>query len=154
MSLKKQLVALRESAVANPEDISEESKAITQKRQLEIEKREASKKKRIEESLLLLQNRAEWVANSTSKDTWFSVVELGDYITVYTLDEAQKCTDLEPVFAKITEDGELIPFVGYRNEKNAGEQFEKIPVLFACWGDEIPPEAPTVSGKVGKTGSN
>lgn len=150
MSLKKQLIALRESAVTNPEEISVESKALSQKRQLDIEKREISKKKRIEESVLLLQNRAKWVAHSTSKDTWFSVIELSDYITSYTLDEARKCGELEPVFTKINELGDLIPFVGYRSEKNAIDQFEKVPVLFACWGDEIPPEAPIITGKGAK----
>jgi hypothetical protein len=156
MSLKERLIALRESAVANPEEISVESRSLAQKRQREIKQREASKKKRIEQSLLLLQQRAQWVALSTSKETWFSVIELSEYITIYTLDEAKKCVELDPVFARLaatSEEGEgtqLIPFVGYRNEKNATDQIEKVPVLFACWSDEIPPEAPTISGKVVK----
>lgn len=152
MSLKEQLIALRKSAVTNPdpEAISVESKALSLKRQFDIEKREASKKKRVAESMLLLQNRAMWVAHSTSKDTWFSVIELSDYITSYTLDEARKCAELEPVFTRIEELGDLIPFIGYRSEKNAIEQFEKVPVLFACWGDEIPPEAPIITSKSAK----
>jgi hypothetical protein len=150
MNLKDQLVALRESAVAHPEDISVTSKALTQKRLLDIEKREASKKKRIEESVLLLENRAKWVAHSTSNDTWFSVIELSDYITSYTLDEARKCDDLAPVFAKISDLGDLIPFIGYRNERNAIDQTEKVPVLFACWGDELPSDAPIMTIKGAK----
>ena len=75
MTLKKDLVTLRELAVAHPEEISEQSKAITQKNQAVIEKRESSKKKRIYESLLLLDSRAKWVANSKSEDIWFSVIE-------------------------------------------------------------------------------
>lgn len=152
MSLKNQLIALRESAVAHPEEISVESKTLAQKRQLDIEKREASKKKRVEESILLLANRAMWVAHSTSKDTWFSVIELSDFITGYTLDEARKCDDLQPIFSKIAEVGDLIPFVGYRSEKNAIEQFEKVPVLFACWGEEIPADAPIITAKGTKAG--
>ena len=142
MSLKTILVALRELAVINPDQISDESKSLAEKRRLDAQKREISKKKRIEESCLLLQCRAQWVARSTSVNEWFAVIELGDYITEVSLDEAKKCKELDPIFVMIYETEGLTPFVGYSKEKDANDQLEKIPVLFACWADEIPPNAP------------